>query len=121
MLILHFTVPPLHPCASVLSGFDFEGYEGGKPKWGRCTNVRFLGMWLADSSRIVPQHWNIRTGVFLRHYVYDRLVGPGGRPGFVHVLITQLVTAFWHGVYPGYVIFFIGTAFYLQVRRAHTA
>ena len=104
----------LSEAANILSGFDFLGHEEGTARWGRSTNVRFLGMWLADSSRIVPQHWNIRTGVFLRHYVYDRLVGPTGRAGFVHVLITQLFTAFWHGVYPGYVIFFLGTVFYLQ-------
>eukprot|EP00955_Chlamydomonas_euryale_P090765 364569-Chlamydomonas_euryale.AAC.19 len=29
----------------------------------------------------------------------------------------QLVTAFWHGVYPGYFIFFISTVFYLQSAR----
>lgn len=49
--------------ASVFSGFDFSGWtQDGKPIWGRCTNVRFLGMWLSDSASIVPSHWNIRTG-----------------------------------------------------------
>ncbi|GAX78812.1 hypothetical protein CEUSTIGMA_g6249.t1 [Chlamydomonas eustigma] len=99
----------LSESASILSGFDYEGVgDEGVPRWGRCTNVRFLGMWLADSSRIVPQHWNIRTGIFLRHYVYERLVGHSGKASFIHVLITQLITAFWHGVYPGYIIFFVG-------------
>ena len=46
--------------------------------------------------------------------MYERLAGPGVKAGFTHVLLTQLVTAFWHGVYPGYLIFFVGTVFYLQ-------
>ena len=105
----------LSEAASTFSGFDFDGLDaGGRAKWGRCTNVHFRGMWLSDSSRIVPQHWNIRTGIFLKNYVYERLVGPRGRAGMTQVLITQLVTAFWHGVYPGYLIFFVGTVFYLQ-------
>lgn len=49
--------------------------------------------------------------------MYERLAGPGKKAGFVHVLLTQLVTAFWHGVYPGYLIFFVGTVFYLQAAR----
>lgn len=110
--------------AAVFSGFDFLGYEDSalspnedlkgkkkKAKWGRVTNVRLLGMWGSDSARIVPQHWNIRTGVFLKNYVYERIPG---KPGFFHVLLTQLFTALWHGLYPGYIIFFVGTVFYLQ-------
>lgn len=31
--------------------------------------------------------------------------------------VTQLVTAFWHGAYPGYLLFFVGTVFYLQSAR----
>ena len=114
--------------ASVFSGFDFLGLtedlaqndqdkkvasrDGVKrAKWGRVTNVRLMGMWGSDSARIVPQHWNIRTGVFLKNYIYERIPG---KPGFFHVLLTQLFTALWHGLFPGYIIFFVGTVFYLQ-------
>ncbi|KAG1668571.1 hypothetical protein FOA52_007305 [Chlamydomonas sp. UWO 241] len=116
--IKYYFLWKLAESANVFSGFDFVGWDlADRATWGRCTNVRFLGMWLSDSASIVPTHWNIRTGIFLRRYVYERIVGPAGRPGFVHILITQLVTAFWHGVYPGYIIFFIGTVFYLQAAR----
>lgn len=113
--IKYYFLWKLAESANVFSGFDFVGWSPeGKAAWGRCTNVRFLGMWLSDSARVVPSHWNIRTGIFLKNYVYERLAGPGGKAGFVHVLMTQLVTALWHGVYPGYFIFFVGTVFYLQ-------
>jgi lysophospholipid acyltransferase len=64
--------------AAVFSGFDFLGWvdsssgpgdlkgQERRARWGRVTNVRLLGMWGSDSARVVPQHWNIRTGVFLK-------------------------------------------------------
>jgi len=115
--IKYYFLWKLAESANSLSGFDFLGYApDGSARWGRSVNVRLRGMWLSDSATIVPTHWNLRTGIFLKHYVYERLVG-GGRPGFAHILVTQLVTAFWHGVYPGYFIFFISTVFYLQSAR----
>lgn len=114
--IKYYLLWKLSESAAVFSGFDFIGRQEDRQgkqqaKWGRTTNVRLLGMWGSDSARIVPQHWNIRTGVFLKNYIYERIPG---KPGFFHVLLTQLFTAFWHGLFPGYIIFFVGTVFYLQ-------
>ncbi|KAG2485077.1 hypothetical protein HYH03_016174 [Edaphochlamys debaryana] len=97
-----------------LAGLDFVGYDAdGKPQWGRCRNCSFLGVWLADSARNVPLNWNIATGTFLRRYVYERVAPRKGRPGFQSLLFTQLISAVWHGLYPGYVSFFVGTAVWI--------
>eukprot|EP00955_Chlamydomonas_euryale_P090766 364569-Chlamydomonas_euryale.AAC.20 len=88
--IKYYFLWKLAESANSLSGFDFLGYApDGSARWGRSVNVRLRGMWLSDSATIVPTHWNLRTGIFLKHYVYERLVG-GGRPGFAHILVTQV-------------------------------
>lgn len=49
-------------------------------------------------------------------YVYERLTPAGKRPGFPQLLATQLVSGVWHGLYPGYLIFFASSALMLQAR-----
>lgn len=99
----------------VFSGLDFVGWDAAtnKPTWGRCRNCSFLGVWLADSARNVPLNWNIATGTFLRRYVYERIAPRGRKPGFQSLLFTQLVSAVWHGLYAGYMLFFAGTAVWI--------
>ncbi|KXZ56055.1 hypothetical protein GPECTOR_2g937 [Gonium pectorale] len=99
----------------VFAGLDFADWdeETGKAKWGRCRNADFLGVWLADSARNVPLYWNIGTGIFLRRYVYERITPKGRKPGFPALLFTQSVSGVWHGLYPGYIMFFVGTAVWI--------
>ncbi|CAI9784529.1 unnamed protein product [Fraxinus pennsylvanica] len=42
--------------------------------------------------------------------VYERLIQKGKKPGFFQLLATQTVSAAWHGLYPGYIIFFVKSA-----------
>ncbi len=54
-------------------------------------------------------------------YVYERIAPRGRKPGFQSLLFTQLVSAVWHGLYAGYMLFFAGTAvwiYFSQVRPA---
>ncbi|GAX79182.1 hypothetical protein CEUSTIGMA_g6622.t1 [Chlamydomonas eustigma] len=99
-----------------LAGLNFNGWDDktGAPLWGRYENVHFITMLLSDSARIVVSHWNIGTARFLRRYVYERLVPKGKKPGFPQLLATQVTSAIWHGLYPGYLLFFIGSAFWLN-------
>jgi len=101
----------------ILAGLGFEGWsEDGKvPKWGRVENVRYLtGVLLCDSARLVPGNWNIGTGNFLRRYVYERLTPRGRKAGFPQLLATQLVSAIWHGLYPGYLMMFVASALWIN-------
>lgn len=99
--------------AYTFAGLNFLGWQDGQAKWGRCRNVNFFGVWLTDSARNVPLNWNICTGTFLRRYVYERVTPKGRKPGFSSLMFTQLVSAVWHGLYPGYLMFFAGTAVWI--------
>lgn len=55
--------------------------------------------------------------VFLRADVYERLVPLGRKPTFYHLVLTQLVSGVWHGVFAGYWLFFATSA--LMFRASH--
>ncbi|KAM7259544.1 hypothetical protein ACFE04_015285 [Oxalis oulophora] len=94
----------------IISGLGFSGWKDSKPRWDRAKNVDIAGVEFAKSSAELPLVWNIQVSTWLRHYVYDRLVQKGKRPGFFQLLATQTVSAVWHGLYPGYIIFFVQSA-----------
>nr|GMD96024.1 lysophospholipid acyltransferase 1-like [Ipomoea batatas] len=88
------------------------------PRWDRAKNVDILGVELAKSSVQLPLVWNIQVSTWLRHYVYERLIIKGKKPGFFQLLATQTVSAVWHGLYPGYMIFFVQSALMIAGSRA---
>ena len=102
--------------ACVAAGIGFSGYdsESGAPTWSGCTNVRPMGVEKAATFVEIPHHWNVQTGTWLRHYVYDRTTPRGKKPGFKQILITQVVSGVWHGLYAGYWLFFVSSAVFLQ-------
>ncbi|KAJ6797287.1 lysophospholipid acyltransferase 1-like [Iris pallida] len=97
----------------IISGLGFTGWSNTsppKPRWDRAKNVDVLGVELATSAVQLPLVWNIQVSTWLRYYVYDRIVEKGKKPGFLQLLATQTVSAVWHGLYPGYIIFFVQSA-----------
>ncbi|XP_065875738.1 lysophospholipid acyltransferase 1-like [Euphorbia lathyris] len=105
----------------IISGLGFSGWTDTsppKPKWDRAKNVDILGVEFAKSSVELPLVWNIQVSTWLRHYVYDRLVQKGKKPGFFQLLATQTTSAVWHGLYPGYIIFFVQSALMIAGSRA---
>ncbi|KAL5727699.1 hypothetical protein ACHQM5_000864 [Ranunculus cassubicifolius] len=104
----------------IISGLGFSGWTDSSPPkalWDRAINVNILGVELAKSSVQLPVHWNIQVSTWLRHYVYERLVQKGKKPGFFQLLATQTVSAVWHGLYPGYMIFFVQSALMIAGSR----
>ncbi|XP_021809855.1 lysophospholipid acyltransferase 1-like [Prunus avium] len=104
----------------ILSGLGFTGWTESsppKPRWDRAKNVDILGVEFAKSSVQLPLVWNIQVSTWLRHYVYERLVKPGKKAGFFQLLTTQTVSAVWHGLYPGYIIFFVQSALMIAGSR----
>ncbi|KAL9251523.1 Lysophospholipid acyltransferase 1-like protein [Drosera capensis] len=105
----------------IISGFGFSGWTESSPpeaRWDRAKNVNIIGVELCKSSVELPVHWNIQVSTWLRHYVYDRLVPKGKKAGFFQLLCTQTVSAIWHGLYPGYIIFFVQSALMIAGSRA---
>ena len=62
--------------------------------------------------RTIISEWNVSTNRWLNQYIYQRL----GRT-FKANLTTYLVSAFWHGFYPGYYMCFVAGALYTALNR----
>ncbi|MED6181016.1 Lysophosphatidylcholine acyltransferase 1 [Stylosanthes scabra] len=104
----------------IISGLGFSGWTNSsppKPRWDRAKNVDIIGVEFAKSSVVIPTVWNIQVSTWLRHYVYERLVQTGKKPGFIQLLATQTISAIWHGVYPGYIFFFVQSALMIAGSR----
>ncbi|CAN8062997.1 unnamed protein product [Agarophyton chilense] len=103
--------------SACMSGLGFNGFDKatGTEKWDRVENVNVLQYETSGSLRTSSQNWNKTTNLWLRRYVYDRA------PPSVNLYFTYLVSAFWHGFYPGYYMFFLSvaaaTVVHRQVRR----
>ena len=64
----------------------------------------------ATSLKVLIGNWNIQTTVWLRRICYERApVYP--------TFLTYLLSALWHGYYPGYYFTFISGAFFTLAGR----
>ena len=99
--------------ACVWGGF---GWDDKTKEWDGVSNMNILGFELAGSIRDLSRNWNMNTQKWLQNCVYDRTGGS--------MLMTYGVSAFWHGFYPGYYLFFLsivlpqslGRLFYSKIR-----
>lgn len=103
--------------AACMSGLGYNGIDKttGKHQWDRVENINAVKYETSQSLRTSSQNWNKTTNLWLRRYVYDRA------PSSVNLYFTYLVSAFWHGFYPGYYMFFLcvaaATVVHRQIRR----
>jgi hypothetical protein len=77
-------------------GFDKDGNEIG---WETANNINILGFELAQDVQSATKEWNIKTSNWLTRYCYFRNGG--------NLLAVYSLSAFWHGFYPGYYLFFL--------------
>ncbi|XP_073390839.1 lysophospholipid acyltransferase 1 isoform X3 [Physcomitrium patens] len=109
--------------AVIISGLGFSGWatpdddKKAKPLWTRAKNVDIMKVELAKSGVELPMCWNVSVSTWLRHYVYERLVPKGGKAGFWQLLMTQVVSAVWHGLYMGYILYFVHSALMISGSR----
>jgi lysophospholipid acyltransferase len=93
----------LSEAACVLCGFGFNGYDSsGNVRWDRFTNIIVRKCELSQSIKEMIDHWNIGANRWLRYYVYMRITPPGQTGGALSASFTYVVSALWHGFYPGY-------------------
>nr|AXM43878.1 lysophosphatidylcholine acyltransferase [Litchi chinensis] len=116
----YYFIWSISEAAIIISGLGISGWTDSsppKPKWDRAKTVDILGVEFAKSAVQIPLVWNIQVSTWLRHYVYERLVPKNKKPGFFELLATQTVSAVWHGLYPGYIIFFVQSALMIAGSR----
>ncbi|XP_019728520.1 lysophospholipid acyltransferase 1 [Hippocampus comes] len=83
------------------AGFGFSGMdENGKASWSLLSNLNVVGVETATSFKAFIDNWNIQTGNWLKTVCYDRV--PRHR-----LVLTFILSALWHGVYPGYYFTFL--------------
>ncbi|XP_022105774.1 lysophospholipid acyltransferase 2-like [Acanthaster planci] len=83
------------------AGLGFAGYdENGRPDWSGVQNVDVIGFQTATSLKTLIDSWNITCAMWLKYVCFDRV------PSHKRFL-TFVLSAFWHGFYPGYFATFI--------------
>lgn len=84
------------------SGLGFAGYkDDGKQDWDL---VSVLNIWKVETSpnfKILLDNWNITTHTWLKRCAYERA------PKSIRTLATFVLSAIWHGFYPGYYCCFV--------------
>ena len=97
--------------ASVLAGFGFEGYdkEDKVVGWSGVENIEILAFETAANTQTLSRAWNKRTQGWLERYTYLRT----GRS----LLVTYFISAFWHGLYPGFFVFFMSVPLMTNIER----
>lgn len=95
------------------SGLGFNGYESdGKPKWNLISNMNLWKFETCLNFREAIHAWNKTTQSWLRRTAYDRA------PRKLSVVATYLLSAVWHGFYPGYYMTFLGGALFTYAARS---
>lgn len=83
------------------AGFGFNGMDtDGKSRWDLLSNLNIWKIETATSFKMYLGNWNIQTSTWLKCVCYERV------PWYPTVL-TFLLSALWHGVYPGYYFTFL--------------
>lgn len=92
------------------------GYTGQCPRTGatlnhNIRNFDFIKVETGISLKHVIDAWNISTTRWLRETFYDRL------PSAYRTILVFIISAFWHGFYPGYYIMFLSFALFTMTSR----
>jgi len=93
----------------IASGLSFNGYnENGDVKFDRVRSMDHWKLITSTSVKTIIETWNISAHAWLKHYVFMRQLQNGKRAksNLMPTLNTFLVSAVWHGFYPGYYYFF---------------
>ncbi|CAG0883003.1 unnamed protein product [Darwinula stevensoni] len=93
------------------SGLGFNGYTPqGLEKWDLISNVDIIPVEVGLNFRAIIEHWNKGTNRWLRATIYERFP-------VLPTVVTYIVSAIWHGLYPGYYLTFLcGAMFTISAR-----
>ncbi len=81
------------------AGFDGYDKEGNEIGWETANNMDIIEFETAPDISKLSKSWNKKTSAWLSKYVYIRTGG--------NLAAVYSTSAFWHGFYPGYYMFFL--------------
>ncbi|KAJ2021800.1 Lysophospholipid acyltransferase [Coemansia sp. IMI 209128] len=122
----YYTAWKMSEGACVLAGLGFDGFDesDGSARWMDISNVHIGSVELGTSIRELIDGWNIGTNTWLRHHVYLRIMSSTQSAKHVSqsssaaaTAMTFMVSAWWHGFYPGYYLTFVIAAFVSSAAR----
>jgi len=87
-------------------GFDDKGNQLG---WEHSNNIDIITFETASNLKTLTGAWNKKTANWLGKYIYIRTGGS--------LVMTYGMSAFWHGFYPGYYLFFLWVPVLTQCER----
>eukprot|EP01113_Clastostelium_recurvatum_P026253 TRINITY_DN3152_c0_g2_i3.p1 TRINITY_DN3152_c0_g2~~TRINITY_DN3152_c0_g2_i3.p1 ORF type:complete len:490 (-),score=107.59 TRINITY_DN3152_c0_g2_i3:21-1490(-) len=106
-------------CGLGYSGSVKSSTPGQPPiaKFDRYVNSHPTRIETASNMRDIINNWNMGVNDWLRNYVYLRVTPPGSKPSALATLATYGTSAFWHGFYPGYYIFFLLSGLITEIAK----
>lgn len=105
--------------AGLVAGLGYSGTDyDRRNKWNRLQNVNIRQIEMAPNLRVLLSGWNANTAEWLRYSIYNRIYSKGSQnSSTVATMVTFLLSAFWHGYYPGYYLTFLGMAWLTDISR----
>ena len=89
---------------AMMNKVTISSYFVENPKFDKVENVRCLEIMTSLDCRNLWKSWNISIHHWLKNYVYLRWVSRQRKNSLTPVMLTFLVSAIWHGFYPGYLV-----------------
>ncbi|ELP87882.1 O-acyltransferase domain containing protein, putative [Entamoeba invadens IP1] len=102
----YFASWKLAELSGVVMGFGFSGYQNGVATWENYENVKLKTFCLSRSCKEVIGGWNCYVQSFFKNHVYEAFKALSGLTDRYKQTLTNLTSALWHGVYPGYYLAF---------------
>lgn len=81
------------------------------------TNVNIVNVETATNLRTVLSNWNICSANWLKQYVYMRVIEEK-YSATIAIFMTNLVSACWHGFYPGYYLTFFSSGLLTELGKS---
>lgn len=105
----------LAEAASAIAGV---GYVEATGKWDGITNNDLLCVEVPTNFRVAINNWNRGVARWSNTYIYQRVgLSKSGKPGIVSTMAAFFISALWHGLSPGYYLFFLLGGFYVEVGK----
>lgn len=110
-----------NPSKNIINKDNSIAYDFGKVEVTNMTKF-----YLDPTIKIKGENWNMSVQVALRRYIYENLYNPQDYKGDEKMkkkkqamaqLGTVIVSAFWHGLYPGYYISFVHWVLFAQITQ----
>mmetsp|Transcript_29010 Transcript_29010/g.25621 ORF Transcript_29010/g.25621 Transcript_29010/m.25621 type:complete len:453 (-) Transcript_29010:346-1704(-) len=102
---------------ALISGVSYSNLNG-RPNWNRARNVNIRPILYPHRLQDIYKNWNMTIEHWLNIYISNRL--PSAIPKSIRLPVTRGIAAVFHGVYPGYYIFFMISVFVgIVVEKIH--